>query len=499
MEGKGVNWSLEELVDFEISLADEAVPNRDIGQEMRREIRAEGGLETDLAKRRWGLKYWLLWVTSKGEGSPGRRVVTISQILGLFLFILMLLTGVGVVRGLLSDYQYESGPYLIEEGSGGIEAQGQEVEARGFNLWVFLAVTLGLQWLLILASVIGYLLFRKWSVGLKGILSGLIKRFVSGVDQGQWKALLAEKGSHKSALTWRLSRILQLGGVGYNAGLLCGLFGLLWFSNVGFFWETTLPIGAPSLDKTTEVLAAPWGGERPTSAVIELTQLRNESDYRFEPEGEELSIPIRAQANLAWAGFLFLAIGVWGLLPRCLFLVISVWKEKSVLAKLDFQDRSHRKLWRELSHVERRVTMEGIQDGVVLCDVGGIGVATDVLRPFLLQTLRVNPEKRFTVDVLDQAEEKAAWQAMREAPCGVIILVEGWNLSPKQFASLWKRMRREAGDESVIRVLILGEIADGKVSSPVEDEVKEWRRFIDTLRDPLMECLAYDANSLIKE
>lgn len=497
-------------MDFEISLADEAAPNAEIGQEMRREIRSADGVDSDEAKRRWGLKYWLLWMRSQSEGFPGRRVVTISHIIGVFLFVLMLVTGVGVVRGLLTNYSYETGPYLIEVSSDGWmgfdlskvdpgQAKGREVQARGFNLWVFIAVTLGLQWLLILGSLIGYLLFRKWSVGLKGILSGLVKRLVGGVDGRQWSFLLGEKGSHQSALTWRFSRVLQIGGIGYNVGLLCGLFGLLWFSNVGFFWESTLPIGAPSLEKTTQVLAAPWGGECPGSVAIELTQLRNESDYRFESDGMEHSMPIRARANLSWAGFLFLSIGVWGLLPRFIFLVISVWKEKSILAKLDFQDRAHRELWRELSHVERSVTMEGIQDGVVLCDVGGIGVETEVLRPFLLQVLRVNPEKRFTVDVLDEAEEKAAWQAMREAPCGVIILVEGWNLSPKQFTGLWKRMRREAGDESIIRVLILGEISGGEAIAPVEDEVKEWQSLVDSLRDPLMECLGYNANSLIKE
>ena len=494
-------------MDFEISLADDAAPNSEIGQEMRKEIRESKDLESDLAKRRWGLKYWMLWMTSQKEGSVGRRIGTISQILGVCLFGFMLVVGIGVVRGLLTEYSYETGPYLVEVNADGwmkfdlstvddSQVKGQEAHARGFNLWVFIAVTLGLQWLLIFGSVLGFLLFRKWSLGLKGLLSGFLKRVVGGVGQQQWAVLFGEKRTQRSALMWRLSRILQLAGIGYNAGLLLGLFGLLWFSNVGFFWESTLPMGAPSLEKTTQVLSAPWGGGRPSDAVIALTELRPESDYHFEEHGVTTGLPVRSKANLAWAGFLFLAIGFWGLLPRFLFLVISVWKEKSVLAKLDFQDRAHRTLWRELSHIERSVAMEGLQDGVVLCDVGGIEVETDALRPFLLQTLRVNPEKRFVVDVLDEAEEKAAWLAMREAPCGIVILVEGWNLSPKQFTGLWKRIRREAGSDPVIRVLILGNLKNGQPDSPAETEVKEWEAMIDSLRDPLMECLAYDATSI---
>jgi hypothetical protein len=510
MAGRGFNWSLEELVDFEVALKDPSAPNAEIGQEMRRDMRGMDGFTDETPRRRWGLKYWLLWVRGDTEVSVGRRLVTVSQVLGLALFLFALVAGVGVVRGLLTSYSYESGPYLEEVNADDgtsldltqvdrSQVMGQKVSAKGFNLWVFLAVTLGLQWLLILGSAIFYLLFQKWSLGLKNIIGGLVRRFSGGLESEQWAALMGNQRDHRSALTWRLSRILQLGGIGYNLGLVAGLFGLLWFSNVGFFWESTLPMGAPTLERTTEVLATPWGGERPNDEIIALTQLRSEMDYQFEEPRNIESLSIRSKANLSWAGFLFMALCTWGLFPRLVFLVISIWKEKSILAKLDFQDRSHRTLWRELSHVERSVEMEGIKDGVVLCDVGGIDVDTEVLRPFLLQTLRVNPEARFAVDVIDEAEEQAAWLAMRAAPCGIIILVEGWNLSPKQFTALWKRIRREAGDEAVIRVLVLGERAGGHPARPPEAELNEWQTFIDSLRDSLMECLAYDEKILIKD
>lgn len=156
------------------------------------------------------------------------------------------------------------------------------------------------------------------------------------------------------------------------------------------------------------MIALPWGGEHPGLRFIELTQTREGSDYGYEDVGVVNSPPLRVRANLSWAWFFFLAIMVWGLLPRMAALFFSMWKERSLLTKLDFQDREHRQLWRELNQVERTVSMEGMGDGVVLCDIGGLEVSTESLCPFLLQILRVNPEERYSLSVLDAARSTQA-------------------------------------------------------------------------------------------
>ena len=269
--------------------------------------------------------------------------------------------------------------------------------------------------------------------------------------------------------------MLQLGGVGFNLGLIAGLFGVLWFTEIRFFWESSLSqFGGESLGKVTRFLAAAWGGEGLTDGQI--AGLRDVS-------GET------GDANWnAFFRFIFFALMVWGLLPRVLLWLLAVWKERRTLAGLEFQDPEHRKLWREISRVERAVTMEGMKDGVVLLDVGGLGVDVEAIRPFLLQKLRVNPEKSFSVGILNASEEREAWEAMRAAPCGVILLVEGWSLSPKQMTALVERIRREAGEETVLRVLVMG---DG-VSPPEEGDFAGWQEFIDGLRDARLECIAFE-------
>ena len=129
-----------------------------------------------------------------------------------------------------------------------------------------------------------------------------------------------------------------------------------------------------------------------------------------------------------------------------------------------------------------------MKDGVELLDVGGLGLETAEIRPFLLQKLRVNPEKKYAVGVLDASEEQEAWAAMRTAPCGVVMLVEGWSLSPKQMVALIGKIRGEAGADTVLRVLVLG---DG-IEAPSEEDFQIWQEFIDGLRDPRLECVAYE-------
>ncbi len=442
-------WSLEELVDFEVAVQQSPAVDAEVGRLIRSELR-EGEL-SDLSKRRWGFKEWL---RSKKRGS-GAKVVSVTRLGALALLIGTFLLGVGVIRGLVTEVKGEG----------------------ALNIWVMLAGTIGIQWVILIAGLMTFLLARYWIGGLgwvKEIVSSLVRRCAGKVSPDTWKSLIQGKGRQPSALGWRLTRMLQVGGVGFNLGLIAGLFGLLWFTEINFYWESSLSqFGGDSLGKVTRFLAAAWGGEGLTDG-----QIVGLKDVSGETGDENWT---------AFFNFIFLALLVWGLVPRLLLWLMAIWKERGVLKGLEFQDLEHRKLWRELSRVERAVSMEGMKDGVVLLDVGGLGLDVGELRPFLLQNLRVNPEKSFSVGVLDAGEEREAWEAMKAAPCGVVLLVEGWSLSPKQMVALIERIRKEAGGETVLRVLVLG---DG-VAAPSEDDFGTWQEFIDGLRDPRLECVAY--------
>ncbi len=448
--GKKVSWSLENLVDFEVAVQQSPRVDAEVGRRIREEIREES--LSDLSMRRWGFKEWL---RSKYTGS-GAKVVSVTRLLGVVLLIGTFLMGVGVIRGVVTKIDGNS----------------------SLNIWVLLAGTIGIQWLLLLGGLVTFLLARYWIGGvgwLKDLLSSLVRNLAGKMSPDTWQALIQGKGKQPSALAWRLTRLLQLAGVGFNVGLITGLFGLLWFTNVHFYWESSLSqFGGESLGRVTRFLAAAWGGGGLSDSQI--AGLKNVSG---ETGGDNWD---------AFFRFIFAALFVWGLLPRLLLWALAVSKERKTLAALEFQDVEHRRLWREISRVERAVTMEGMKDGAVLLDVGGLGIETDKIRPFLLQRLRVNPEQSFAIGILDASEEREAWQAMNAAPCGVVLLVEGWDLSPKQISALIARIRKEAGEKTVLRILVMG---DG-VKSPGDEDFMAWQGFVDGLRDPKLECVAFE-------
>jgi len=285
---------------------------------------------------------------------------------------------------------------------------------------------------------------------------------------------------------WRLTRVLQSGGIGYNFGLLAGLFGCLWFLNVGFYWETSLPqFGEQSLLRVTQVLSAPVGGDLISASKVELTNLEYHPPVVTSDNLAEHphSVTTRMQANLAWSFFFFFALFVWGLLPRVILWFAAWWMERQVLAGMEFQDARHRSLWRDVSRIERSVVSAPPADGVVILDIGGLEVKTESIRPYFLQVLRVNPENRFSLGTLDADGESLALQAAHDAALGVVFLVEGWNLSPKQMLVYHRKVRSAIGEDHMIRYLVL---------DANDEEMKQWTTYVDDLKDTESEVFRYE-------
>jgi hypothetical protein len=127
---------------------------------------------------------------------------------------------------------------------------------------------------------------------------------------------------------------------------------------------------------------------------------------------------------------------------------------------------------------------------VLVLDVGGSGLKQETLRPFLLQKLRVHPAAWRPVAVLDPGAEADASAALALAPAGVVLLAEGWALSPPRMTALHSQIRSTAGRETPVKFLIANE-ADDAPQPPTEDERKQWERFVDSLRDPYAEVFFY--------
>jgi hypothetical protein len=277
----------------------------------------------------------------------------------------------------------------------------------------------------------------------------------------------------------------QAAGVFFNVGILCALSGLVLVKHVGFFWETTTELTMHSLLETAvKFFSSPWSswwpGAVPDAVVIDAS--------RWFP-GRATGL---APGPTAWWEFLLMTTLVWGLLPRAILWVIAWQAGRQSLDRLDFQSRNHRALWREITSTDRAESDEKPLDGVLVLDVGGGGLTEIALRPFLLRRLRVNPAAWHSVAVLDPGAEVDAARALALAPAGVVLLAEGWSLSPARMIALHAKVRSSAGLEIPIKFLVANVSPEHEPAVVTAEERREWTRFVDSLRDPAAEIFFYE-------
>jgi len=290
------SWKLRDLVDFEVLQERAALWKKSWRDGIHDQLEKVEAI-SELQRRRLGFRMMLEEIRENQGQESGQHVESGARLLSFLFFSVMLLIGIGVLRGLLMDFEYRY-------------ADGELKQMRGYNIWILLGITLGLQWLMIIGGVLAYWLWRRWS-GTMSILQTLLHRVIRkwGGDKlvgDVWRRLQTRVSGGRSVISWRLARILQAGGMGYNCGLLLGLFGCLWFFQIGFYWESTLPqFGRESLAEVTEILSFSIHDFKP--AGTEIDQAKRGTEL-IQPLGN--SMPQRNSIDLSWGFFFLFAIAV---------------------------------------------------------------------------------------------------------------------------------------------------------------------------------------------
>jgi hypothetical protein len=455
-------WTLENLIDFEQAAASSPDTPREARSVVATAIRGREGADA----RRTGLRVWLEEIGTK---SAGRKFSSALSLVGGGLALFMFIAGIFAVHGMLDG------------------------ERGGINVTLFLAILIGGQWLVLLLATSAWLLRRTAAEGFSGVqaVAGkLARRLAGNRDDTWWRNLMDGGGAPRGALLWRLARMAQSAGIFFNIGILSGLAALVLVKHVGFYWETTTDSAMRSfLGHATAFLSAPWSAlwpdAVPGASVIEAS--------RWLP-GKSAGL---APGPSAWWEFLLMATLVWGLFPRAALWLLAWNAGRKSLAALDFQGRHHRALWREITGSERIETDEKPLDGVLVLDVGGSGLTEQSLRPFLLRRLRVHPAAWQSVAVWDTGKEQEAARSLAKAPAGVVLLAEGWSLSPPRMKALHGKIRSSAGSDIPVKFLVANVRPVQQPASVTEDERREWMRFVDALRDPAAEVYFYESDNIV--
>ena len=119
------------------------------------------------------------------------------------------------------------------------------------------------------------------------------------------------------------------------------------------------------------------------------------------------------------------------------------------------------------------------------------GGADFVARNYAIQLSKAFGQQ-FVIDNRGGAAGIIAMDALAKAPAGVVLLAEGWALSPARMSALHAKVRASAGPETPVKFLVANAGPHNTPASPSPEERREWLRFVDSLRDPEAEVFFFE-------
>ena len=314
-----MSWKIADIIDFEWFLAED-------GDAYEAELRARdrqilekvspASASRQAKSRKDIFRAWLEARRSQtSETPPGEYFLTAWQTLSVSSALAGAAIGISVAAAVLLTYR------------------GDEP----VNVAWFFACTVGIQWLILAAALVVWLLRRTTHLlenfhPVRKLLSGLLWSLSAALQQlpGERRERIRarligirRKGEVFQLLVWPLLMITQIFGVFFNAGVLIALL-LPLGRDVAFGWQSTLRTSPETVYRLVSSIAAPWSflpNAHPTRQEIE------QSRFSYSEGIKSLSLP----AMTSWWPFLFYATFFYGFLVR---LVLLIWCGLSLRAAL---------------------------------------------------------------------------------------------------------------------------------------------------------------------
>jgi hypothetical protein len=380
----------------------------------------------------------------------------------------------------------------------------------------------------VLYAMLGRLLMR----GLDGIRRRL-QRHLSGQRRLDLAALLGGVQQRKELavlLIWPAFILVQLGGVGFNLGVLGATLAKVTFADIAFAWQSSLQLSAEMVARLVQWIALPWSWLVP-QASPSLAQIQGSQMVLKE------GMTHLATADLvAWWPFLCCAVVTYGLLPRIGLLMLGLLRQRRALSALHFATLSIRPLLQRMTTPRldtngvRERTRERQQEPVSAPVVPEVTVPPVVAaeEPPEAPASRVFPSGdgagAFVLiadEVYDECprdllmerlrsqwgQERIEWirhgqpgvpltesllplrGAVEQGQLGsVLLLQEAWQPPLRESEQLLRELRRIAGAHTPLTILLIGKPTPQTMLTPVDPEqLRIWRQKMRALGDPSLD------------
>lgn len=319
--GPGVHH-LSEVVDFEVLLArDDELAAREGASALLVRDRTLGAQL--LAERPHGqLRAWLGRRRSVERDLPGDRASTLITLVGWGLLLLGVAAGASTAAALLA-YDGRS----------------------PVNVLAWLLYMAAVPLFLALVLVVGLLVPKRWfaragaaQVLLGAILEPLLRRLPGG---DRWaRTLFGRQASASGLQRWMLVGLTQVFSLGFLGAALAALLIKVAITDLTFSWSTTLDLSDQHVTQMVDMLATPWAdlvpGAVPNEEAVAQSNYRRFVD-RFRDTDQRT--PVDAAIGATWWKLCAASVIVYGLLPRLLLLLVSLWRWRAALARWPSLDR----------------------------------------------------------------------------------------------------------------------------------------------------------------
>ena len=479
-----VFWKIADVIDFEWLLAEDGELDQAVLQSRDRALAAQilaSERRPKAAGRREIFWEWLQARRSEiSEALPGEHYLTAWQLLVVASALTGAGLGISVAAALLLAYT------------------GNEP----VNVGWFFACTIGIQWLILLSSLLIWFLRRTTDLfenfrPLRNLLGGLLWSLSAAFQQlpGEQRQRIRarlmgirRKGEVFQLLVWPLLMITQIFGVFFNVGVLVALL-LPLGRDVAFGWQSTLKTSPETVFRLVSSIAAPWSFlPRPHPTQEDVLQSR----FSYSEGIHSLSLP----AMTSWWPFLLYSTIFYGLLVRIVLLIWCAGGLRAALGSFSFNHAGHNALFRRLTGPVVQGRLEAAQlevpESLTPFDHKTSGVCLALIASELevpesevelgLNTLGWQLSRPLvSVRIDDPSGNSAALDRIgREASnlAGIAVLVGARRTPIRAIALMLQRIAQAAGANIEVLVLLVHPGAEEVSSQEITEKSGTWRNFL---------------------
>jgi len=405
------------------------------------------------------------------------------------------------------------------------------------NVSVFLGLLVVAQMGLVIILLSG-LCLRKQSrlFGNTSFVYGLLSRLIiktalwfrektmqklSAEQRNQVKAGLGlahrQRVIYGSVFFWPFFIIGQTVGVGFNLGVLAATFLRILSADLAFGWQSTIQVSAQAVFKVVKLIALPWSWFMP-AGIAHPTIEQIEGSHMVLKDG---IYHLATQDLVSWWPFLCMAVCVYGLLPRILFLISGIAIQKRRLRLLTFDHTDCDRLMQRLitpvletggqteqTDPDNPLLQQDNAAGLLLNpepdDLNDKSVANrmialipdDIFEAVTDKELRLSIKTTFGYDLglkfeveADVPADLAVLEqlAADNGAAKIMLLQEAWQPPIRETLLFIRKIREIAGAKAKIIVALIGKPLPETIFTPVKTEnYKIWEQKIGRIGDPYL-------------